>query len=97
MHCYERVHPVNNGTVTQYPTAGVYTAPKSPMHVVVGTAGAMQVDQWTSPLPAWSAARGADALSSYGYGQLTLTNATHLHFQFKAIDGSSGDEFWIVK
>ncbi len=35
--------------------------------------------------------------SSYGYGQLTLSNATHLHFQFKGIDGSSGDEFFLVK
>ena len=35
--------------------------------------------------------------SSYGYGQLTLSNATHLHFLFKGIDGSSGDEFFLVK
>ncbi len=45
MHVYERVHPVNNGTVVQLPTGtpNVYTAPKAPLHVVVGTAGAMQV------------------------------------------------------
>jgi hypothetical protein len=45
MHVYERIHPVNNGTVVQLPTGtpNVYTSPKAPMHVVVGTAGAMQV------------------------------------------------------
>jgi hypothetical protein len=99
----------------------------------------LQGDSFESPVPAWSAVRAADKLSSYGYGQvhppplalllpatscqqlpaacpltfapyrlldalacvsrrqLAIANATHLHFQFKAINGDSGDEFYLVK
>ena len=59
---YERTHPVINGTVEQLPTGSpnVYTSPKAPLHVVVGTAGAMQDDSFVSPVPAWSAVRAAD-------------------------------------
>jgi hypothetical protein len=32
-----------------------------------------------------------------GPWQLAIANATHLHFQFKGIDGSNGDEFYLVK
>ncbi len=72
MHVYERVHPVINGTVQQLPTGtpNVYTSPKAPLHVVVGTAGAMQHDSWSNPIAPWSAVRAANTFSSYGYGQV---------------------------
>ncbi len=46
-HCYERIHPLVNGTVTDRPTKGpdghdVYASPKAPLYVVIGSAGAMQ-------------------------------------------------------
>lgn len=96
---YERVHPVINDTVTELPTGNpaTYNSPKSPMHLVVGTAGALQVESWVTPAPAWSAVRAADWVNSYGYGQLTLHNSTHLQLVFAPLDGSKGDEFWIVK
>jgi len=99
MHCYERVHPVVNGTVVSTPTGtpAVYTSPPAPVHLVVGTAGAAQTESFNTPQPAWSAVRGADWVNTYGWGQLTAANATHLHLLFAPLDGSKGDEFWIVK
>jgi hypothetical protein len=38
-----------------------------------------------------------DALACVSRRQLAIANATHLHFQFKAINGDSGDEFYLVK
>jgi Iron/zinc purple acid phosphatase-like protein C len=96
---YERVHPVINGTVMTMPTGtpAVYQDPAATMHWVVGTSGAMQFESWVSPQPAWSAVREADWFNSYGYGQLTAHNATHLQAELSPLDNSKGDEFWIVK
>lgn len=96
---YERVHPVHNGTVVTLPTGtpAVYTNPAAPVHWVVGTAGALQDEVFLEPQPAWSAVRGADWFSYFGYGQLTAHNATHLQALFAPADGPAGDQFWIVK
>jgi hypothetical protein len=68
VHCYERVHPVQNGDeVTQYPAKNedgvdVYTNPSSPLYLVIGSAGAFQAEKWTSPQPDWSAVRYANGM-----------------------------------
>ena len=48
-HCYERIHPVINGTVTDKPSNvtspdgnDVYRSPTAPAHIVIGSAGALQ-------------------------------------------------------
>lgn len=114
MHVYERTHPVVNGTVTNLPSgsiptpsggpaADVYTNPSAPIHLTVGSAGAMQADSWVSPIPAWSAARALDWFNSYGYGALTAFNATHLNFRFRPLTEAPGavpstaDSFWIIR
>ena len=67
-HCYERVHPNRNGTVVSLPNnaTGVptYENPTAPVQVVVGSAGAMQVELWKKPTPAWSAVRFADGVEN---------------------------------
>jgi len=45
-------------------------------------------------MPDWSAVR----LSKFGYGRMTVYNATHLHYEFEHLDSRSViDDFWIVK
>lgn len=71
MHCYERIHPVNNFEVTSYPVnskkfqrdghVDVYeSSGKGPVYVVQGNTGAMQAEKWIQPQPAWSAVRFAN-------------------------------------
>eukprot|EP01138_Halocafeteria_seosinensis_P012922 gb/GECG01013200.1/.p1 GENE.gb/GECG01013200.1/~~gb/GECG01013200.1/.p1 ORF type:complete len:539 (+),score=38.97 gb/GECG01013200.1/:1-1617(+) len=106
MHAYERVHPNKNGTVVtrprQHGNTQVYDNPKAPVHVVSGTAGAVQRETWIEPSPSWSAVRFANQLwGSYGYGWLETTNRTHLHYTFRPVQqgghSSIGDDFWIVR
>lgn len=102
MHAYERTHPVANGSRVALPLrkhlgADVYVSPPAPVHLVVGTAGALQRESWLQPTPQWSAVRKADTLDSYGYGLLTAHNATHLEFEFKGLGGGAGDRMWIEK
>jgi len=68
MHCYDRVHPSDNYVPTVLPVKGggngledvYYSLGKGPVHVVQGNTGAMQVEQWIQPQPAWSAVRFAN-------------------------------------
>ena len=69
MHAYERIHPVDNGTVTVQPskkrgTSGLvdtyYADGKGPVYVVQGNTGAMQFEKWVHPQPDWSAVRFAN-------------------------------------
>eukprot|EP00041_Stephanoeca_diplocostata_P036636 m.1345107 g.1345107 ORF g.1345107 m.1345107 type:complete len:540 (+) comp24904_c0_seq8:227-1846(+) len=101
-HAYERVHPNKNGTQIEYPdSAGVYHNPSAPVHLLVGAAGAMQEEHWVKPSPAWSAVRIADAfpnlLESYGFGTVSIANATHLSFTFTPVEGNTTDSFSIIK
>ena len=107
-HCYERVHPVVNGTVVALPSRkdsegnDIYENPQAPAHVVVGTAGALQEEKWVHPSPKWSAVRyangnGGKYIDTFGYGQLKTFNRTHLRFNFRPVSGSLTDAFWIVK
>lgn len=68
MHLYERIHPVLDGVVTNYPINDhprlfpdiYYSTGYGPVHVVQGNTGAMQVESWMHPQPTWSAVRFAN-------------------------------------
>jgi len=94
MHMYERINPVINGTVVQTATNNVYTSPKAPVHLVVGTAGAFTDHKYIEPQPAWSAVRNG----YYGYGKLVVYNSSALQFSFmEESSKSANDQFWILK
>ena len=80
-HCYERIHPVINGTVVTFPTKlsngkDLYENPKAPLHIVVGTAGAFQHEKWVDPIPPWSARRFANGNCSTDNNKNTCTKYT---------------------
>lgn len=73
LHVYERISPVEKGSVTCAPVAApgpemtrsvdaYFSEGKGPVYVVQGNAGAMQFDRWVKPQPAWSAFRMANGL-----------------------------------
>jgi len=97
MHCYERTYPVNNGTVHATPGQKVFTKPDWPIYMVQGTAGALIVEKWIDPQPAWSANRQL----AYGYGrmQIQVSGSNHtLHYQYKSgMAGTVLDELIIYK
>ena len=78
IHSRERIHPVINGTVTDFPInittpegpSQAYRNPRAPAHMCTAMGGALQEDAWVHPVPAWSAIRGAGWLDSYGYVHL---------------------------
>lgn len=86
IHSRERVHPVNNGTVTNFPTnistprgpSQLYKNPAAPAHICAATGGALQEDSWVEPKPQWSAVRASGWLDSYGYVHLEFANSTHM-------------------
>eukprot|EP00002_Diphylleia_rotans_P009510 TRINITY_DN1982_c0_g2_i2.p2 TRINITY_DN1982_c0_g2~~TRINITY_DN1982_c0_g2_i2.p2 ORF type:complete len:520 (+),score=106.75 TRINITY_DN1982_c0_g2_i2:52-1611(+) len=96
MHIYERIHPIYD--YVHEMTGNRYENPSNPVHVVIGTAGAMIADKW-NPQPEWSAFRAR----THGFSHFEIVNATTLHFQFlsNAAFNQDGnpvmDEFWIVK
>ena len=48
-HGYERVHPVRNGSVVATPGVdGVYHNPPAPVHLMIGSAGALQEERYVS-------------------------------------------------
>lgn len=60
-------------------------------HITVGTAGA-QLDSWPLLRRPWGAFYTAD----WGYGRITIVNATELYFEFVSDeDGSTRDSTWI--
>lgn len=88
VHMYERTWPVANNVTVQTN----YINPKAPVHVTVGTAGAM-LCAYLGPQPDWSALRSLQ----FGYSRIQTYNATHLHFEFvKQINGAVFDDFWLV-
>jgi predicted phosphodiesterase len=92
MHVYERTHPVINNTADVVPGNVVRNA-KKPIHLVIGTAGALGSDKFQDPPPTWSAARS----KSYGYVRWTMVNQTTLHFQFLNLFETVEDEIWLIK
>jgi acid phosphatase type 7 len=99
MHCYERVHPVRNGTVVTPPTPGpgnttLYVSPGAPVYVVQGTSGAVQRETFVDPPPPWSGTRSNGV---YGFARLTLTGGTRLDWEFVDMYGAVQDAWAIVK
>ena len=73
-----------------------------PMHLTIGTAGAHldEADMETFVNP-WTA---KVLLSTYGYGRVTVQNATALHFEFVQAVASADnetakvlDDIWILR
>lgn len=96
MHVYERIYPTKGGVPVVPAGSHVYTRPGAPAYVVQGTGGSFlsRSNTWMEPQPAWSAFR---SVRHYGYALLTA-NATHLDYQFRALENdSSFDQFTILK
>ena len=102
IHSYNRMFPVKaNGTyVERGADAKVYRAPKAPVHMMIGMAGAGHLGKPFVPMP-WS----AYAEIAYGWVRATFANASALHLEFVANgDGLQGeyapavhDDVWITK
>jgi hypothetical protein len=95
-HSYERTLPVSNGIIDRQADTGRYVDPQYTTHIVSGSAGCReQLDYYDTVMYGpWSVVRS----STYGFGLLTVHNATHLHWE-QIIDESRGgnDHMWIVK
>lgn len=91
MHMYERVYPVINGTVMS--SGDVWKNPGATAHVNQATGGVFLDTQYIDPVPDWSASR----MSRWGYGLFQASNSL-FHYQFiDQVDGTTLDEFWIIK
>lgn len=97
-HCYERLWPVYNETVT----AESYTNPKAPVHLISGTAGCNEVlgecfDPILGPRGPWSAFRSWWP-GRHGYGRLSVANGTHLQWEQVIASGMKvEDSIWLVQ
>jgi len=104
-HSYERTYPTYNGTsdlecVTSVQTGrdniDVYTHPKYTTYIVAGSAGCREYFDIFDPVfyGHYSAFRSG----TYGYGIMTVHNATHVHWSQKLDEGRGvTDQLWIVK
>ena len=96
MHCYERTTPVQFNQFTDrehfsadgkiYEHNATHFNQTSPIHLTIGTAGALIREQWT-PRPPWSQVR----YQKYGFGKLLIHNRTQLQFQSVLLDDTSSD------
>jgi len=88
-HGYERTYPSFKGnpitTANHY-----YVNPSATIHVLAGTGGAT-TDEWLA-YPTTTAHRE----SSHGYTRV-VASRKKLHVTYLRIDGSVGDEFWILR
>ena len=90
-HNYETIWPVFNGTAVQ----ADFINPKAPVHILAGSAGPPETDQFTADSPAWSR---EPRLTDNSYSRVNIKNATHLFYeQVKSDDGSVLDSFVIMK
>jgi hypothetical protein len=92
MHCYERAFLGNASSNS------TYSEPGEPVFVVQGTAGALILEKWIEPQPAWSAARA----QAYGIGRMDVTppaadGTVSLHYVFSSTHHGDLDNFSIVK
>eukprot|EP01137_Pigoraptor_chileana_P002603 Opistho-2@41675 len=95
-HSYERLWPTYLGNVYNHTDGdGPYVNPLAPIHIVAGAAGCEEMLQpfQNGPLGPWSAVR----ISDYGYGHVTIHNATHAHWEQLSADKVVQDEIWIVR
>jgi len=92
-HSYERTFPVYNMTVMNG-TANAYEDPGATVHIINGAAGNREKNDLFYKPMAFSAFRNSD----YGYGRMTVFNATHLYFeQVSAEKGAVIDSVTLVK
>jgi acid phosphatase type 7 len=105
VHVFERTHGLYNYTATDLPDAdGNYRNLKSPLHLTIGTAGAIVNDRWQEQ-PAWSAFR----VRAYGFAAMTVHNASAIEFVYHSSQGGPDfprtaqdvqgvtDSFWVFK
>jgi predicted phosphodiesterase len=92
-HNYERLYPTYKSAPGSFGRAGaaggnaanpeVITNADSPVYIIDGAAGNREKHEpFTRAQPAWSAFRS----NSYGYGRLTVFNATHLQYEHVQTD-----------
>ena len=91
-----RTLPVKAGKIDQQNNTNVYMDPLYTTHIVTGAGGCREFYDFYDEVfyGAWSVIRSA----SYGYGRMTVYNATHLHWEQLLDEGRGGtDSLWIVK
>ncbi|KJE98261.1 hypothetical protein CAOG_08251 [Capsaspora owczarzaki ATCC 30864] len=90
VHAYERLYPMANNTIV----STNYINPPAPVPIVIGCGGNVEGHQAITK-------KNFDVVindTDYGYGRLTVYNATTMHWAFyKADDGSILDEVTVVK
>ena len=106
VHVFERTHGLMNYTVTDLPDgAGNYRDLTSPLHLTIGTAGAIVNDRWLEQ-PEWSAFR----VRAYGFSEMTVYNASAVQFTYRSTqvgpdfpkagtlpETGITDSFWVYK
>jgi hypothetical protein len=95
-HSYERNYPVYSCSWDATRTGpDAFVDFELPIHILSGAAGNREnQDPWQPVGNGFSAAR----VNAYGYGKMTVYNATHIFWQF--IDDSTGeavDSVWIIQ
>jgi len=93
-HSYERTFPVYNMTVMNGTGSDPYEDPGATVHIINGAPGNREKNDYFYKPKSFSAFRNSD----YGYGRMTVFNATHLYFeQVSAEKGSVIDSVTLVK
>jgi 3',5'-cyclic AMP phosphodiesterase CpdA len=92
-HSYERLWPVYQSRVYNGSLAFPYTDPPAPVHIISGAAGNQEQFDVFGPAADWSAFRS----STYGFGELTVYNATVAQWRQILADGTLLDEINVVK
>jgi len=91
VHYYERLWPIKDGA----PTQKNYVEPTAPVYIINGCAGNVEGHSHGTQDKAVSAYLNQD---DYGFGKLSLVNATTLDWQFfRATDGALTDRATIIK
>jgi len=95
-HSYERLWPLYKGKVCNGSYAHPYTNPRGPIHIIAGSGGDREGQtKFRKQLTEWSAFRTDD----YGWTNMIVVNATHMHLQEVSIDknGQIIDDVWLIK
>lgn len=95
LHAYERTYPVFNNTLCKKERRMPrrLESPCASIYVVNGDAGQPLLEYHT-PHAKWTAKRRP---GKPGFGEMTVHNATHLHYQQLEVSGEVRDDFWVVK
>jgi hypothetical protein len=95
-HSYQRDSAVFAGVPIQHSVGPdhVYQDPPAPVQILVGTGGAGYSTNVESAQPAWN----EEYFFEWGYGRITVYNASALQWQFVAdSNGTVLDSAWILK